>query len=352
VALTLGCAVAHGQETRASLTGSLEFHLELDMEHATTIVGCEHGQGEADTSRLPDWFELEWKALWEDGNRSASDSDHPTFDRTYQSLGLLLAGSGQEISWERSLASPLEGIPHRWQWDSEDGDYSHQAPSEPVLEKALDSLASDLSFSWVLPARGLSEKEQDWELAPEDLIGALWPGGFGALGFLGRDRDTGDLPMVHVAVVPGCSPNSFFWPSAIDGSVKAKRAFGKPGQVAIIDLEYTVTLTTGVEDWLEQTFSDSGQGVAWSDWAEFMSYEGEGVLLELRGEGRVEWSVEGGYALSVEWSGTITAQTDLRWSYLWDTPQIEELSGERSESWTGRFELAGTFESSESTSDD
>jgi hypothetical protein len=330
-----------------ALDGNLKLTLKFELHEESTRLVSECGDevepGSTGLAVHGDALQLEWEADWQDENRLLSGNWPTSFDRTYRRLGLRLVRSGEHGgSWQRSLVSPLEGVLHRWQRNVRTCDYLRSALSSSGNPPEISSLASDLSFSWILPGSRVWEKEESWELEAGDLVSSLWPGGFGPVGHLGRDDRSAELPMVHVAVVPSVPPDPLFWPSSVDGAVTAELKSVGPGQIAQIALDYDVDVTMTIKDWFGRAFSGSEEEGALPRYLENMNYDG-GVTLSLKGEGEVWFALDGMLIDSIELNGDIQMQSNLQWSYSWDTPKIEEFFGTRSETWVGRIELAGSL---------
>lgn len=338
-------AVPSGAQESSAVAGHLELELELEVEHSSTRVTCEHGNevglGALEAPEKGETARLQWHAAWEDTNRVLFGSRLMRFDRTYGDLKLDLDRGGARGSL--SLVSPLEGLPHRWSRNQDGPGYACSVLSDPeeATARVLATLESDLSFSWVLPANGFSQPGQVWHPETGDLIESLWPGGFGPAGHLGYDVSDGEYPselMIHVALVPSITPDALFWSGTIDGDVRAELQALEAERVAVIALQFHTYTSIAIEDWFGALLHGE------KDFPTDLPYSGEGLRVALRGSGTVRWSIERKLLISVELSGEVEMDASLQWSYSWDAPQIEEFFGERSETWRGHFELAGAAE--------
>lgn len=309
LAILATCLVPGAALDEAPVEGELRLALELELDRASTSVVCEHGDAlDLDLPRPPrsPSRSLEWEAAW--SQRGS--------ERTYERLRLRHEGRAMDgSSWRSSVASALEGMQR-------------------------DDEAKDDSFSWILPGDDVPEPGATWKLHADDLVHALWLHDLGSIGYTGHGADD-PWPMIHVAPWPGLPADALRWPSSIEGAVTGEltelRA-DEAGPVAVVALRFEVVATNAPEAWIARAFAGDEDA---RSLAEAFQYGGDGLEWTLSGEAEVQWSVTSRRVLAIDLGADVEVRCRLIWTYGWDTPQVEQLRGERSEAWTGRLELAG-----------
>lgn len=292
--------------------------ISLRLVSAETKLSCEHGEDhDSEGYRMIEpgtSFEIRHDVRV----RDVTDADGSRFARSFLEDSLELvkrAPDGTEAS-RHALVGPDAEQPVVFR-------RSAGPRPEWVSQASEGEYVADLLGSWITEADG----------APEQLVrfvGWLNAGGLSFPGYGERDPD--EWPSVHIAIVPGLPPWPDSWMAALRGSVVAEPG-AAPGHHAIT---FALEGETPLVPVLERALA----GIDGSHELihEVLDYEGS-VRWTCTGAGEIVRGDEG--VERVQLRGDLGITYDLRWSYAWEVPRVEQLSGRRTEHWSGELAVSG-----------
>ncbi len=244
-------------------------------------------------------------------DRIASSAEgRPTaFERTYDTVSIdvkspmKLSMMGQlteaELAFEGTSALDSRGV--KFNWDAESGSYKRAWSDDEGDTEMLEGLNEDLDMRGMLPG-GDAAMGDSWEVDPAVFVDLVFAGG--DLSF--EMTSTGDTPPPGMGDVADQTDGHESWEELEDSTVTATLAEPESSgesRIAVIEFEVDITAIADNSDDMREAIESQAPGAG-------VDIETATTRSFLEGKGVLKWDLAAGHAVSLTFSGEISAEQE------------------------------------------